>query len=92
MTADHPAFTRYWYIPHQGYEARSRRRLQINLGIDPEVAESILRMRSQVLELQARLRRLEVELAVQIASQNLRLAHCREDYFDADWIEVEYRN
>ena len=49
----------------------------------------ILRLRNQVLELQSRIRLLEAELTVQVASQQLRLARYREVYYEATWIELE---
>jgi hypothetical protein len=90
MTPENPAPKRYRYTPHAGYEARSLRRLQNDLGVDEDAAEAILHLRSQVLELQARLRRLEAELSSQVASQDVRLARYREVYYDATWIELEF--
>jgi len=43
----------------------------------------------QVIELQAQVRRLETELDNHVAGQHLRLAHCREIYFEATWSELE---
>jgi hypothetical protein len=80
---------RYWYGPHEGYESRSQRRLQEDLGVDEAAAEAILHLRSQVIELQAHIRQLEAELTAQAAGQQMRLARYREVYYDATWIEME---
>ena len=90
MLPETPSPKRYWYGPYEGYEARSQRRLREDLGVDEAAAETILRLRSQVVELQSHIRQLEAELAVQIASQQLRLARYREVYYEATWIELEF--
>ncbi len=79
----------YWYGQYEGYELRSQRRLQKDLGIDEAATETILHLRGQVIELQSRIRQLEAELTAQHASQQLRLAHYREVYYEATWIELE---
>ena len=79
----------YWYGPYEGYESRSQRRLQDDLGVDEAAAEAILRLRRQVIELQSHIRQLEAERTVQHASQQLRLARYREVYYEATWIELE---
>jgi hypothetical protein len=89
MNPDYPSQERYWYGPYEGYESRCQRRLQEDLGVDEAAAETILRLRNQVLELQARIRLLEAELTAQAASQQLRLARYREVYYEATWIELE---
>jgi hypothetical protein len=81
---------RYWYGPYEGYESRSQRRLQDDLGVDESAAEAILHLRSQVIELQAHIRRLEGELSAQHVNQQLRLARYREVYYEATWIEMEF--
>ena len=84
------AFTkRYWFGQYEGYELRSQRRLQEDLGIDEVGAEAILSLRNQVVELQSRIRRLEAELTIQHASEQMRLARYREIYYEAAWIEME---
>ena len=90
MIPENPSPKRYFYGPYEGYESRSQRRLQNDLGVDEAAADAILRLRSQVIELQAHIRHLEAELAVQNASQQMRLARYRQVYFDATWIEVEF--
>jgi hypothetical protein len=80
---------RYGYGRTEGYEARSQRRLQADLGIDQAAAEAILHLRSQVLELQAHIRQLESELNAQSARQQIHLARYREIYFEAIWIELD---
>jgi hypothetical protein len=82
---------RYWYGSYEGYESRSQRRLQDDLGIDEAAAEAILHLRSQVIELQSHIRQLEAELAAQNASQHMRLVRYREVYYEATWIEVEFQ-
>jgi hypothetical protein len=89
MTPENPSPKRYWYGPYEGYESRCQRRLQEDLGVDEAAAETILRLRNQVLELQSRIRLLETELTAQHASQQLRLARYREVYYEATWIELE---
>ena len=79
----------YWYGPYEGYESRSQRRLQDDLGIDEAAAEAILHLRSQVIELQSHIRQLEVELAAQNTRQQIRLARFREDYYEAYWVEFD---
>jgi hypothetical protein len=89
MNPKNPSPKRYWYGPHEGYESRSQRRLQDDLGVDETVAEAILHLRSQVIELQAHIRQLETELTAQVAGQQLRLARYREGYYETTWIELE---
>ena len=89
MIPKNPSPKRYWYGPYEGYESRCQRRLQEDLGVDETAAETILRLRSQVIELQSRIRQLEAELTDQIANQQLRLARYREVYYEATWIELE---
>jgi hypothetical protein len=82
----------YHYAPSEGFELRSRLRLQRDLGIDQAAAEAILHLRSQVMELQDQIRALEVELGAQHASQQIRLATYREIYEEATWIELEFQD
>ena len=82
---------RYWYGPSEGYETRTQRRLQDDLGMDETAAEAILHLRNQVIQLQSHVRQLEAELAAQYASQQVRLARYREAYYEATWIEVEFQ-
>jgi hypothetical protein len=89
MIPDNISPKRYWYGPYEGYESRSQRRLKDDLGVDEAAVEAILRLRSQVIELQAHVRRLEAELTAQYASQHLRLARYREVCYEATWIELE---
>jgi hypothetical protein len=91
MISENPSPKRYWYGPPEGFESRSQRRLQDDLGIDEATAEVILRLRSQVIELQAHIRRLEAELTAQHTSQHMRLARYREVYYEAAWIELEFQ-
>ena len=91
MIPENPSPNRYWYGPSEGYESRSQRRLQDDLGIDEAAAETILHMRRQVIELQSHIRQLEAELSAQYAGQHIRLTHYREDYYEATWIEVEFQ-
>lgn len=89
MNPENPSQKRYWYGPYEGYESRSQRRLQADLGLDEAAAEAILHLRSQVIELQAHIRLLETELTALVANQHTRLARYREDYFEATWIDLE---
>lgn len=89
MIPENPPSKKYWYAPYEGYESRSQRRLQKDLGVDEAAAEAILRLRKQVIELQAHIHQLETELNSQIDSQQFRLMRYREIYFEAAWIELE---
>ena len=80
---------RFRYGLYEGYETRSQRRLQNDLDVDEAGAEALLRLRSQVIELQSQIRQLEAELAEKNANQHMRLAHYREVFFEATWIELE---
>ena len=89
MTPENTSRKSYWYGQCEGYELRSQHRLQKDLGIDEAATETILHLRSQVIELQSHIRQLEAELTAQHASQQLRLARYREVYYEATWIELE---
>ena len=91
MSPENTFQKRYRYGPYEDYETRSQRRLQDDLGVDEAAAEAILRLRSQVIELQSHIHQLETELTAQYASQDMRLARYREVYFDATWIELEFQ-
>jgi hypothetical protein len=91
MIPENPPTKKYWYGPYEGYEARSQRRLKNDLGLDEATAEAILHMRKQVLELQAHIRQLETELEAQFESKQARLAGYREIYYEATWIELEFK-
>ena len=80
MTPENTSRKRYWYGQYEGYELRSQHRLQKDLGIDEAAAETILHLRSQVMELQDQIRALEVELGAQHASQQIRLAPYRDSH------------
>ena len=90
MIPENPSAKQYRYGRSEGYESRSQRRLQDDLGIDQAAAETILYLRRQVIELQSHIRQLETELAAQDANQHLRLARYREVYYEATWIELEF--
>jgi hypothetical protein len=89
MIPENPSPKKYWYAQYEGYESRSQHRLKDDLGVDEAAAETILHLRHQVVELQSHIRQLEAELTAHYDSQQLRLAHYREVYFDATWIELE---
>jgi hypothetical protein len=91
MIPENQSQRRYFYGPYEGYESRSQRRLQNDLGVDEAAAEAILRLRNQVIELQSHLRQLEAELTAQSASQQMRLARYREAFYEATWIELEFQ-
>ena len=92
MIPENPSAKQYRYGRSEGYESRSQRRLQEDLGIDQAAAETILLLRRQVIELQSQIHQLEAELAAQNASQHMRLARYREIYYEASWIEVEIQD
>ncbi|MCJ7622522.1 MAG: hypothetical protein MUO76_03390 [Anaerolineaceae bacterium] len=89
MIPENSSPKKYWYGPYEGFESRSQRRLQNDLGVDEVAAETILRMRSQIIELQSQIRRLETELTAVYASQHSRLARYREVYYEVTWIELD---
>ncbi len=89
MVPENSSPKKYWYATYEGYEARCQRRLQKDLGVDESAAEMILRLRSQVIELQSHIRQLETELTAHYDSQQLRLARYQETYYEATWIELE---
>ena len=91
MTPENPSAKQVRFGRSEGYESRSQRRLQEDLGIDESAAEAILHLRRQVVELQAQVQQLQAELAAQSASQNMRLARYRDVYYEATWIEVEFQ-
>jgi hypothetical protein len=81
---------RHWFGPSEGFETRSRRRLQADLDVDQSTAETILRLRNQVIELQVQIQRLEGELTAHQASQQMRASRYHEAYEEATWIELEF--
>ena len=91
MIPENPSPKKYWYGTYEGYELRCQRRLQKDLGVDQAAAETILRLRNQVVELQSHIRQLEAELNAQQTSQQLRLTRYREVYYEATWIELEIK-
>jgi hypothetical protein len=91
MKSENSSPKRYLYGPYEGYELRCQRRLNTDLGVNTSAAEAILRLRSQVIELQSQIRHLETELSAQSASQQMRLARYRETYYEATWIELEFQ-
>ena len=91
MIPENPSPKRNSYGPHEGYESRSQRRLQEDLGIEEDAAETVLHLRNQIIALQSRIRELETELNAQNASQNMRLARYREIYYEATWTELDFQ-
>lgn len=91
MIPENPPPKKYWYGLYEGYESRSQRRLQNDLGMDEMAAETILHLRRQVVELQSRLRQMETELIEQQTSQQLRLTRYREVCCEAIWMELEIK-
>jgi hypothetical protein len=89
MIPENSSPKKYWYGTYEGYESRSQRRLQKDLGVDEATAEAIMHLRRQVVELQSHIRQLEAELTSHYDSQQLRLARYRETYYEATWIELE---
>ncbi len=80
---------RYHHHNYEEYEQRCRRRLQDDLGINPEGVEMIMQMRRQLLELQAQIQELEAELNMHVSNRDLRLSRYREVYYEATWFEPE---
>ncbi len=91
MIPENPPPQKYWYGPYEGYESRSQHRLKDDLGVDEAAAEAILHLRKQVVELQAHIRQLETEIEAQFESKQARLARYREVYYEATWIELEFK-
>ena len=91
MNPENPSPRKYSYGPYEGFETRSQRRVQDDLGIEEAAAEAILHLRRQVIELQSHLRQLEAELSAQYAGQHVRLARYQEVYYEAVWTELEIR-
>jgi len=89
MMPENPPPKKYRFGPYEGYESRSQHRLRNDLGVDQAAAETILHLRSQVIELQSRVRQLEAGLNAGVASRHLRLVHYREACYEATWIELE---
>lgn len=89
MKSENTFQKQFRYGPYEGYELRCQRRLQKDLGIDEAAAEAILRLRSQIIELQAHIRLLESKLTARDASQQLRLTRYRKVYYEATWIDLE---
>ncbi|MEI7848939.1 MAG: hypothetical protein WCK35_24280 [Chloroflexota bacterium] len=79
---------RYFYSHYAVFDSRSQRRLRFGLGFNLAAAESILHLRCQVVELNKRLHQMEIELADQMDSQQLRLAPYLEIYDEAVWISL----
>ena len=91
MIPQNPPPQKVRFGPYEGFETRSQRRLQEDLGLDEAAADVILQLRSQVIELQSNIRQLEAELTAQAVSQQLRLAHFQEGFYEAIWIELEFQ-
>ena len=90
MIPENPSTKHYRYGLYEGFETRSQRRLQDDLGLDETAAEAILRLRSQVIELQSQIRQMEAELELQTAGRQMRLASFREVYYEATWVELDF--
>ena len=69
-------------------ERLDRRRMREVLGINAAGIEVVLRLRRQMIALQARVRQLETELAMWEAGQNTRLMQHRQTCFEASWQEM----
>lgn len=91
MNPENESKKRFWYGPYEGYESRCKRRIQNDLGVNESATELIISLRSQVVELQAQIHQLGVELSTQVDSQRSRLANYQEGYFEATWIELEFK-
>jgi hypothetical protein len=89
MSQNPPQERRYILRQAEAFEQRCRRRLREDLGVNPAGVDVILQMRSQMLELQARVRQLEAELSMRKAGRSGRLARFRETFFEETWYEIE---
>lgn len=67
---------------------RSARRLRAELGINAAGVEVILRMRQQMLALQAQMAQLEAELDRRARRRNARLAAWRSAELEAWWEDL----
>ena len=92
MIFTQPSHKRYWVGPYEGYQSRSMHRLQKDLGLDEAAVETILRLSSQIVELQQLLRQVEAELSAQTGAQRVRLARFTEVYNEASWIELDLQD
>ena len=92
MIAENESKKQYWFHPHEGYQSRCLRRIVDDLGVDEDTAETIVRLRSQIIKLQAENQRLETELAIHNTNQQIRLARYREVYYDVTWIELDFQD
>jgi phage-related minor tail protein len=92
MQPENTSSKQYWYAVYEGYESRLQKRLHDDLGIDQTAAETILRLRRQIVELQSRVRQLESELDARVASQQSRLVRYTETCYEATWIELEIQD
>ena len=90
MTPGNETRISYHYGQFEGYELRCQRRLQNDLGVDEATAQTILRLRRQIIELQSQIRQLETELAIQRTNQDVRLASYRTVIYEATWIETDF--
>jgi len=91
MNPEDSSPNRFWYGQFEGYESRCQKRLKKDLGVEQDAAEMILNLRRQVVGLQSHIYELETELSAIKGSLLLRLAHNREIYYEATWIEVEFQ-
>jgi hypothetical protein len=89
MIPENSTERKYWYRRYEGYEVRIQRRLKKGLGVDESVADTILRLCNQVIELQSHLHQLESELTTLHENQNMRLARYRQDYYEAACVELD---
>jgi hypothetical protein len=81
----------YVYSPSEGHELRIQRRLRDDLRINEAGVESILHLRSQLVQLQIRLHQLEDALNTQDACQQIHLARYREACVEASWVELKFQ-
>jgi hypothetical protein len=64
---------------------RRARRLREELGINPAGVEVILRLRSQVMELQAQLQQTNLAMTANSTRRSVRLVRYRETTIEAEW-------
>jgi hypothetical protein len=81
-------FTQQW-LGDEEYRQRCERRLQEELGIDPQDVEVILHMQAQIIRLHEQVRRLEQELESRRGSRAARFSHYHGMVIEATWYEAE---
>lgn len=82
----------FFYSEGEDFDEACRRRLRDELGVNPAGIDVILNMRSQILEMQVRMRQMEAELAAHRSKMEHRMGQYRREIFEAYWYELSDRN